>query len=251
MSHRDAAAADGVHAVVLDCETIPFVDVTAARMLGEVTADLQRTGVRLVIARDIGQVRDVFAVAEGPGGPGEYFRTVQEAVDVTQTHPGLATPGANLAAQRQPASAHRRGTLAAGGGPLDHTHQATDHHVPAGEQRDGGRDLPLVAGDPVLEPLDRRFGAQRPEQVKRERDDHDVVLADRAGARMKAIKPARGFTLAVPAAVPSSAGGAVAEAAVRAAGLLVAGFAELHAVRVISTQMAPSAAIIARTAGPA
>jgi hypothetical protein len=65
-----------VHAVVLDCETIPFVDVTAARMLGEVTADLQRTGVRLVIARDIGQVRDVFAVAEGPGGPGEYFRSV-------------------------------------------------------------------------------------------------------------------------------------------------------------------------------
>ena len=81
-----------MHAVVLDCETIPFVDVTAARMLGEVTADLQRTGVRLVIARDIGQVRDVFAVAEGPGGPGEYFRTVQEAVDFAHAHPGPTTP---------------------------------------------------------------------------------------------------------------------------------------------------------------
>ena len=87
-SIRDAAAGDGVHAVVLDCETIPFVDVTAARMLGETTAELQRAGVRLVIARDIGQVRDVLAVAEGPSGPGEYFRSLQHAVDSARAHPG-------------------------------------------------------------------------------------------------------------------------------------------------------------------
>jgi hypothetical protein len=60
--------------------------------------------------------------------------------------------------------------------------------------------------------------------------------------RMNAIKPLHGFTLAVPTAVPASADEAVAEAAVPAGGLLVARFPELHAVRVISTQIAPIAA---------
>ena len=66
-------------------------------------------------------------------------------------------------------TAHRRARWQLVTAPLDHANQAAYHHVPADEQRDGGRDLPLVAGDPVLEPLDRLFCAQRPEQVKRER----------------------------------------------------------------------------------
>src|SRR6478672_7212140 len=65
--------------------------------------------------------------------------------------------------------------------------------------------------------------------------------------RMKAIRPSRGLALT---ALTASVDEAVAEAAVLAAGLLVAAFPELHAVRVVSTQMAPSGAIIARIAGP-
>jgi SulP family sulfate permease len=78
---RAAAAGDGIRAIVLDCETVPFVDITAARMLTELTADLAKRGVRLVIARDIGQVRDMLAVTGPPGSAHEYYRTVQEAVD--------------------------------------------------------------------------------------------------------------------------------------------------------------------------
>ena len=53
------AGRQGVQTVILDAETIPFVDVTAAEMLDRVAADLRREGVRLVIARDVGLVRDV------------------------------------------------------------------------------------------------------------------------------------------------------------------------------------------------
>ena len=56
-----AARADGVEAVVLDAATVPSIDVTAADMLAEVREDLAREGVRLEIAHDIGQVRDVLA----------------------------------------------------------------------------------------------------------------------------------------------------------------------------------------------
>ena len=53
------AHAHDVKAVVLDAETIPFVDVTAAEMLRALAEDLERRGVRLLVARDVGQVRDV------------------------------------------------------------------------------------------------------------------------------------------------------------------------------------------------
>ncbi len=48
-----------MHAVILDAETIAFVDVTAAQMLDQLAGDLRRRGVRLMIARDVGLVRDV------------------------------------------------------------------------------------------------------------------------------------------------------------------------------------------------
>jgi MFS superfamily sulfate permease-like transporter len=38
------AATEGIRAVVVDCETMPFVDVTAARMLGQLAADLGKRG---------------------------------------------------------------------------------------------------------------------------------------------------------------------------------------------------------------
>ena len=61
--------------VVLDAETIPFVDVTAAEMLRALSEDLERRGVRLLIARDIGQVRDVLG-----GETQRVYPTVEAAV---------------------------------------------------------------------------------------------------------------------------------------------------------------------------
>ncbi len=61
---REAAARDDVHAVVLDAETVPYVDVTAAEMLSALAEDLERAGVELVLARDIGSVRDVLRRAD-------------------------------------------------------------------------------------------------------------------------------------------------------------------------------------------
>jgi SulP family sulfate permease len=74
-----AAEAGGVRAVVLDCETVPFIDVTAARMLDDLSRTLQGKQVRLVIARGVGQVRDVL----GAGAP-DGFHSVREAVDAVR-----------------------------------------------------------------------------------------------------------------------------------------------------------------------
>jgi sulfate permease, SulP family len=76
---RAHAATPGTRAVVLDAETAPFIDVSAARMLIQLTEDLRRSGVELVIARDVGRVRDVLRRAEG--GPAPAYPTVQDAVE--------------------------------------------------------------------------------------------------------------------------------------------------------------------------
>ena len=70
---------DGIRAVVLDCETMPSVDVTAARMLNQLAADLARRGTRLVLAGEIGQVRDMLAAVAGHGQTPEYHRTVSRS----------------------------------------------------------------------------------------------------------------------------------------------------------------------------
>lgn len=79
-------------AIVLDCETIPFVDVTAARMLTQLAADLKRQHVRFVVAHDIGQVRDMLALAGQADGAPEYFSSVEAAVDAVRPAP-TALPG--------------------------------------------------------------------------------------------------------------------------------------------------------------
>jgi sulfate permease, SulP family len=71
--------ADDVRVLVLDAETVPFIDVSAARMLYETARDLEASGVRLVLARDIGQVRDVLRRAED--APLRTYPTVREAVE--------------------------------------------------------------------------------------------------------------------------------------------------------------------------
>jgi high affinity sulfate transporter 1 len=70
----------GVKAVVLDAKTVPFIDVTAAEMLLQLRDDLARDGVQLVLARDIGQVRDVLRRA-GVADDALLSPTVEDAVN--------------------------------------------------------------------------------------------------------------------------------------------------------------------------
>jgi MFS superfamily sulfate permease-like transporter len=57
-SQIEALCTDQTRVVVLDAETSPFVDVSAATMLVELRSILGRRGIEFRIARDIGQVRD-------------------------------------------------------------------------------------------------------------------------------------------------------------------------------------------------
>jgi sulfate permease, SulP family len=79
-SIRAKAADPKVRAVVLDAETITSIDVTASHMLIELGHDLQRQGKRLVLARQIGQVREVLATQHGTTAI-EIYPSVQAAVD--------------------------------------------------------------------------------------------------------------------------------------------------------------------------
>jgi high affinity sulfate transporter 1 len=83
----DAAAVDGITAVVLDAETIPFVDVTSARMLAALEEQLREQGVRLLIARDVGQVRDVLRSATDDPALTHVYPSVRAAVEVVQKPP--------------------------------------------------------------------------------------------------------------------------------------------------------------------
>ena len=80
---RTRAAQPGTKAVVLDAETVPFIDFTAATMLAELAAEVERDGVALLIARDIGQVGDVLR-GVGDGSPIRTYPTVEDAVDAIQ-----------------------------------------------------------------------------------------------------------------------------------------------------------------------
>ena len=71
----------GVRAIILDAETIPFVDISAVNTLAGVTGDLKALGVDLVLAHDIGQVRDLFRVARADHLVDNVDPTVQLAVD--------------------------------------------------------------------------------------------------------------------------------------------------------------------------
>ncbi|WP_154795011.1 SulP family inorganic anion transporter [Occultella kanbiaonis] len=66
--------------VVLDAQTTPFVDVSGATALAELTDDLARDHIEFAIAGDIGQVRDVLRT-DRVGGP-RPFTTVAEAIGV-------------------------------------------------------------------------------------------------------------------------------------------------------------------------
>jgi MFS superfamily sulfate permease-like transporter len=77
---RAKAADPKVRAVVLDAETIPAIDVTAAHMLIALGHDLQRQGKRLVLARQVAQVREILEKEQGPTAI-EIYPSVRAAVD--------------------------------------------------------------------------------------------------------------------------------------------------------------------------
>ena len=95
-----AATTDGTRAVVLDCETMPFVDVTAARMLNQLAAGLHRQGVRLVLTAEIGQVRDMLAAVSDHDQAPEYHRTVRDAVRAARAAPAAAPASDNRPPRR-------------------------------------------------------------------------------------------------------------------------------------------------------
>jgi anti-anti-sigma factor len=81
---RAAAAAPGTRAVVLDMETVPGADVSAVRMLAEAREDLERSGARLILARDIGEIRDIMRRELGADAFRDVYPTVQAAIDALQ-----------------------------------------------------------------------------------------------------------------------------------------------------------------------
>jgi high affinity sulfate transporter 1 len=75
-----AAREPGIHTVVLDAETTPLIDVTAAHMLEQLDDELRTRGQRLLVARDVGAVRDVLRRTGAPDDLLEVHRTVRDAV---------------------------------------------------------------------------------------------------------------------------------------------------------------------------
>lgn len=91
---RDAAARPGTRAVVLDMESTPSVDVSAIRMLAELREDLQVRGGRLVLARDLGQVRDLMRRELGPDALPDVYPSVAAALADLTSREDAAGPGA-------------------------------------------------------------------------------------------------------------------------------------------------------------
>jgi len=77
---RAEAGRPRVRAVVIDGEARLFPDLTAVRMTEELTGELRRAGVRLVLAHEAGRGREVIAHAEDHQTGRELHRTVTAAV---------------------------------------------------------------------------------------------------------------------------------------------------------------------------
>jgi high affinity sulfate transporter 1 len=74
---RAAASEPGVRAVVVDLGTVHDVDLTAAGMVKDVNDDLKREGKTLVLAHEIGQVRDIMRIQDS-GAP--IYPSIQQAL---------------------------------------------------------------------------------------------------------------------------------------------------------------------------
>ncbi len=83
---RAEATKTGVRAIVLDGESSPFVDLTAIRMLQDVSDQLERSGVRLVLSHELGGVRESLSLAQGASSEFEIYPTVSSAVAAMGQH---------------------------------------------------------------------------------------------------------------------------------------------------------------------
>jgi high affinity sulfate transporter 1 len=86
------ASKDGIETVILDAETIAFMDVTAAGVLLHLGETLRQSGRTLVIARDIGQVREVLASAADKPAAIATYGSVAAAVQHLQRADGRESP---------------------------------------------------------------------------------------------------------------------------------------------------------------
>jgi SulP family sulfate permease len=101
---RTQAANDDIKAVVIDAETVPAIDVTAGGMLLKLGVELQGKDKRLVLAREIGQVRE--AIDHTGAGPApsvlENYPTVRAAVAALREDPPLAGQAGTREERREP-----------------------------------------------------------------------------------------------------------------------------------------------------
>lgn len=75
-----ARCTSATRVVVLDAETSPFIDITAASMLAGLANTLHRQGIELRIARDIGQFRDVLGRVVPETFQDRAFPTIDSAI---------------------------------------------------------------------------------------------------------------------------------------------------------------------------
>ncbi|MCB0863982.1 MAG: SulP family inorganic anion transporter [Solirubrobacterales bacterium] len=75
-------------AVVLDVETVPYIDVTAAYMLKSLAAELTGKGIRLAIARDVGSVEDMMRETGLKGLLADSYVSIDQAVHVAEDGQG-------------------------------------------------------------------------------------------------------------------------------------------------------------------
>jgi len=68
---------------VLDAETTPFIDVSAAQTLADLNQQLRSRGVTLLIARDVGQFRDVLEHAPGDSDLPLIYPSIADAVSAS------------------------------------------------------------------------------------------------------------------------------------------------------------------------
>jgi SulP family sulfate permease len=91
---RTHAADDHVEAIILDAESIPFVDISAARMLSDAAGELRGRGVSLMLVHDVGQVRDVLRAVVGEDAQLQtVYPTIAEALAAVGPAEHSPTPG--------------------------------------------------------------------------------------------------------------------------------------------------------------
>ncbi|MFC9518636.1 SulP family inorganic anion transporter [Nocardiaceae bacterium NPDC056970] len=79
-SRIEELCTDRTRMVVLDAETSPYVDVTAAEMLVQLRNTLSKKGIALRVARDVGQFRDTLRKSAEEGAAVGVYPTVADAL---------------------------------------------------------------------------------------------------------------------------------------------------------------------------